>query len=130
MGDHAPSSPRDARRWPHAHHESGPSLARHDRHVAHSLVKSLPKRVEEREHVPPRVGEIVTYDATTLPRDAGIETAARTMRERGVRRLPIVTDEGTVIGIVTADDLTILLAKELADVGAGLADNVTAEESR
>jgi CBS domain-containing protein len=76
------------------------------------------------------VSDIVTYDASTLPRDAGIETAARMMRERGVRRLPIVTDDGRVIGIVTADDLTILLAKELADVGAGLAEAVDAGESR
>lgn len=76
------------------------------------------------------VSDIVTYDATTLQRDAGIETAARVMRERGVRRLPIVTEEGQVIGIVTADDLTILLAQELADVGAGLAEAVDAPESR
>jgi CBS domain-containing protein len=76
------------------------------------------------------VAAIVTHDATTLPRSAGIETAARVMRERGVRRLPIVTDEGTIIGIVTADDLTVLLAKELADVGAGLSDSVDATESR
>lgn len=76
------------------------------------------------------VSEIVTHDATTLPRDAGIETAARVMRERGVRRLPIVTSDGTIIGIVTADDLTMLLAKELSDVGAGIADSVDAGESR
>jgi len=77
-----------------------------------------------------KVSEIVTYDATTLPRTAGIDTAARVMRERGVRRLPIVTEDGKVTGIVTADDLTILLAQELADVGAGLAESVDSGESR
>jgi CBS domain-containing protein len=77
-----------------------------------------------------RASDIVTHDATTLPRGAGIDTAARVMRERGVRRLPIVTDDGRVVGIVTADDLTVLLAHELADLGEGLAENVDATETR
>lgn len=66
------------------------------------------------------IADIVTYDATTIPRDAGIETAVHTMRECGVRRLPIVDNDGVVTGIVTADDLTILLARELGDLGEGL----------
>jgi len=76
------------------------------------------------------VSEIVTYDVTTLPHDATIETALRTMRERGVRRLPIVSGEGKVTGIVTADDLTVLLAQELADLGESIRDNVDTRESR
>jgi CBS domain-containing protein len=76
------------------------------------------------------VADIVTYDATTVPRDAGIETAVRIMGERGVRRVPIVTEEGTVTGIVTADDLVCLFTKHLEDVAVGIRDNVDANESR
>lgn len=76
------------------------------------------------------VSEIVTHDAVTIERDATIETAARIMKDRGVRRLPIVDADGRVTGIVTADDLVILLSKELANVGASLADNVESYESR
>lgn len=76
------------------------------------------------------VSEIVTYEATTVPRDAGVETAVRLMSERGVRRLPIVTDDGRVTGIVTADDLTVLLTGLLGALGAGIRDNVDASESR
>jgi CBS domain-containing protein len=76
------------------------------------------------------VSEIVTYEAATVPRDAGIETAVRMMSERGVRRLPIVTDEGTVTGVVTADDIVVLLTRQLADLGVGIRDNVDASESR
>lgn len=85
---------------------------------------------EGRDPAKTRVSEIVTYDATTVPRTAGIETAARMMRDRGIRRLPIVTEDGRVVGIVTADDLMILLAQELSDVGAGLSDSVDSQESR
>jgi CBS domain-containing protein len=73
---------------------------------------------------------VVTYDATVLPRTAGIDSAVRLMSERGVRRLPIVTEDGKVTGIVTADDLTVLLTRELAELGAGIRDNVDAAESR
>ena len=85
---------------------------------------------EGRDPATTRVADVVTYDATTVPRDAGIETVARVMRDRGVRRLPIVTEDGKIAGIVTADDLTILLAQELADVGAGLGESVDSSESR
>lgn len=76
------------------------------------------------------ISEIVTYEAATVPRDAGVETAVRLMSERGVRRLPIVTEDGRVTGIVTADDLTVLLTGLLGDLGAGIRDNVDASESR
>jgi CBS domain-containing protein len=77
-----------------------------------------------------KVSDVVTYDAATVPRDASIETAVRTMSERGVRRLPIVTEDGKVTGIVTADDLTVLLTQQLSELGIGIRDNVDAAESR
>jgi CBS domain-containing protein len=76
------------------------------------------------------VSDVVTYEAATLPREAGIDTAVRVMSERGVRRLPIVTDTGNVTGIVTADDLIVLLTKALGDLGEGIRDNVDTSESR
>jgi CBS domain-containing protein len=76
------------------------------------------------------VSDIVTYDATTLPTTATLETAARTMRDLGVRRLPIVTDDGRIAGIVTADDLVTFFSRELADVGEGIGGSVDATDSR
>ena len=76
------------------------------------------------------VSEIVTYEATTVGRDAGIESAVRIMSEQGVRRLPIVTEDGRVTGMITADDVVVMLTKQLAEVGVGIRDNVDASESR
>lgn len=76
------------------------------------------------------VAEVVTYDPSTLDQSDGIETALRLMRERCVRRLPIVDRQGKVTGIVTADDLIVLLSQELADLGIGIRENVDATESR
>jgi CBS domain-containing protein len=74
--------------------------------------------------------DVMTECAVTVRRDAGIETAARLMRDRGVRRLPIVDEEGRAVGIVTADDLITLLSQELTDVGAGIGENVDNLDSR
>jgi CBS domain-containing protein len=76
------------------------------------------------------VSDVVTYDATTLTSTATLETAARTMRDHGVRRLPIVTEDGRITGVVSADDLVALFSRELADVSQGIADNVDGTESR
>ena len=52
------------------------------------------------------------------------------MSELGVRRLPIVTDDGKVTGVISADDVVVLLTKQLAEIGVGIRDNVDANESR
>jgi CBS domain-containing protein len=43
-----------------------------------------------------------------------IEAAVWKMRERGVRRLPIVDGSGRLAGMVTLDDLHVLLSGEMA----------------
>lgn len=76
------------------------------------------------------VSSIVTYAAMTIMRTDGFETAVRKMREHGVRRVPIVDDDGRVTGIVTADDLVALLSRELSSLGEAIAGNVDGSESR
>ena len=76
------------------------------------------------------VSSIVTYDAITIQRTDGFETAVRTMREHGVRRMPLVDENGRVTGIVTADDLVALLSGELAALGTAIASNVDGSETR
>lgn len=77
-----------------------------------------------------KTGEFVTYDPITVSVHDGIETAVERMRRHGVRRLPIVDDEGLAVGIVTADDLLILLGGEIAAVCEGIDNRSDAEDSR
>jgi CBS domain-containing protein len=76
------------------------------------------------------VGEFVTYDPITVSVREGIETAVERMRRHGVRRLPVVDDEGIAVGIVTADDLLVLLGGEIAAVCEGIENRADAEDSR
>jgi len=85
---------------------------------------------EGRDPAAVRVSEVVTYEATTVRQTDGIETAIQRMRTHGVRRIPIVNDDGQLTGIVTADDIVSLLTRQLADVGVGIEENVDGSESR
>jgi CBS domain-containing protein len=53
---------------------------------------------------------VMTEDVVCLPEDADIATAAKVMLERGVKRVPIVT-EGQIVGIVSRRDLLKVLAR-------------------
>lgn len=51
------------------------------------------------------------------------------MRGKGVRRLPVVDEQGALVGIVTLDDLLALLAEEL-DALARLVTHEQQKEKR
>jgi CBS domain-containing protein len=67
------------------------------------------------------VGEICTTDLATLRPDDPIDRAIQLMRERAVRRLPVV-EEGLIVGVVSLGDLAIE-----RDRGSALADISAAE---
>jgi CBS domain-containing protein len=49
--------------------------------------------------------ELMTSPAITIGAEAGVATAARLMHAEHVKRLPVVNDEGTLVGIVSRVDL-------------------------
>ena len=85
---------------------------------------------EGRDVIREKVGSFVTYDPVTVLVSNGIETVASRMRLHGVRRMPIVDETGAAVGIVTADDLLVLLGGEMASVCGGIEHRADADESR
>lgn len=61
------------------------------------------------------VGEVISEEIVTAREQDGLLDVLRLMRSRGVRRLPVVTRSGALVGIVTIDDLLELVAEELDD---------------
>ena len=59
--------------------------------------------------------DIMTEDPVTAEADAGLTETLESMRKAGVRRMPIVTD-GKLVGIITLDDLVVLLEQEMHDI--------------
>lgn len=63
------------------------------------------------------VGELMTPQPHTVETDCGVMELCGELREAGVRRMP-VTENGELAGIVTLDDLSVLLAREHEDLAA------------
>lgn len=59
------------------------------------------------------VGDIMVPSLTVINKSAGLFEAIRLMADKGIRRLPVVDDDGTLCGIMTLDDILLLLAEEL-----------------
>lgn len=59
-------------------------------------------------------GDIMNTPLVTVKEDAGFVETLRLMRTHGVRRMPVVSENGALYGMVTADDIVRLLALELS----------------
>jgi len=82
-----------------------------DRDIVLSIVAS------DAEHLPfLSVGDAMSDNLLTAYEDTSLTDGLRLMQERGVRRLPVVDHAGTLVGIVTADDVIRFLAEELGQV--------------
>jgi len=55
-------------------------------------------------------------DLETVKDDQGIFETLRQMRSAGVRRMPVVSQQGTLTGIVSIDDLIQLIAEEMTEM--------------
>jgi CBS domain-containing protein len=62
------------------------------------------------------VGDIMGPELVTGREEDGILDTLQIMRTRGVRRLPILAEDGSLLGIVTVDDLIEVFAEELTDL--------------
>jgi len=60
------------------------------------------------------VGDIMTYALLKVTEDENIFDVAQRMRARGVRRVPVVSRLGELVGIIAADDILELLSEELS----------------
>ncbi|MFP4627329.1 MAG: CBS domain-containing protein [Natronomonas sp.] len=56
--------------------------------------------------------DVMSSDLQTVDTETGFYEAAEVMSEHGIRRLPVLSNGGDLAGIITADDLTELMADE------------------
>jgi CBS domain-containing protein len=72
------------------------------------------------------VRDVMASELAVINENDGVFEAVDLMKDRGARRLPVVAADGTLIGILTLDDLLRVLAAELD----GLAEAVRVETAR
>lgn len=62
------------------------------------------------------VGDIMSPQLVSVQEKEGVFETIRLMRAKGVRRIPVVNQEGGLEGIVSADDILDLLAEEMTEL--------------
>ena len=63
-----------------------------------------------------RIDSVMSTDLVTSPADGEVSRALHVFDEHPIRRLPLVDDDGALVGMVTADDLLVNLSSELAEL--------------
>jgi predicted transcriptional regulator len=63
-----------------------------------------------------KVGDIMGPEVATVRESEGLFEALRYMRDKGVRRMPVVGPDGGLVGILTLDDILSLLAEEMTEL--------------
>jgi CBS domain-containing protein len=72
------------------------------------------------------VAEVAGAELVVARESDGVAETIELMRAKGVRRIPIVDARGSLVGIVTADDILDLLAEEMT----ALARMISREQRR
>jgi CBS domain-containing protein len=64
------------------------------------------------------VEAVMRPEVAVVGEDEGVGRALALMRDKGVRRLPVVDAKGALVGLLAADDLIELFGEELAGLAA------------
>jgi CBS domain-containing protein len=70
---------------------------------------------------------LMSSPIATIDASADLEAVLHLMQKHSIRRVPVV-DGGRLVGIVTLDDLLVLLGREIADLGVAIRHSI--ERSR
>jgi CBS domain-containing protein len=91
-------------------HEGMPVGIFTDRDIAVKIV------AEEVDPINFCVGDAMSEALLVLEERLGVKEAVELMCVKGIRRAPIINREGSIIGIISIDDLILLLADELGTI--------------
>lgn len=76
------------------------------------------------------VGEVMSAKPVTVAEDASLLDVMRSMRAHGVRRIPVVTDQQELVGLVALDDILEVLAQELGLLAATIGKGIQRERAQ
>jgi len=75
---------------------------------------------EKKDPQQTKVRDVMTANPTRITVNKTLHDLTTLMHSHHVRRVPIVDGGDKVVGMVTLDDLVILLGQEMADIGQGV----------
>jgi CBS domain-containing protein len=74
------------------------------------------------------VGDVMSYELQTVDEHTPLLDAIKVMRTKGIRRLPVVDSQESLVGILAVDDVLELISEQLSDL-VGLISRQQAKES-
>jgi CBS domain-containing protein len=77
-----------------------------------------------------RAGDLMARDVATVREDDPLGIVLDRMRERGVRRIPVVSPNGTLVGLISFDDLQAALSLQVHAMTEALVAGRMNEASR
>jgi CBS domain-containing protein len=90
----------------------------------HRLLGRLRTHGREEKKTARTAREAMSSPAITVTPESDVAVAARLLVERGVRRLPVVTGDGRVVGIVASADLVRAFVRSDDEIARELRDDV------
>jgi CBS domain-containing protein len=69
------------------------------------------------------IRDVMSRSVQVVRDDDKIDDAVNAIRAAGVRRIPIVDGQGKAVGMVTLDDLVVLMAGELSTAASAVRSN-------
>jgi len=100
--------------------EAGPES--HDRRMIAWLLGG--RQIDAKKLAARTAAEAMTSPAVTIDVGRTVPEAARLMTDDGIKRLPVVDDEGALIGIVTRTDLVRAFARADREIEGEIRDTV------
>lgn len=76
-----------------------------------------------------RVGDVMSREPVVVNEELSISAALREMRRIGVRRVPVVGRSGSLVGVLSLDDILGSLSEELLDVAGSIRSEVRIEKA-
>lgn len=67
-----------------------------------------------------RLNDVMRKRPAVIAAELGIFDAVRAFAKTGVRRLPVVARDGKMLGIITMDDVLMLLGNEMGHIASAL----------
>ncbi len=92
------------------------------------MITSLLRRREQEKARGTTAGDLMTHPAVTVAPDDAVETAARLMYRRKVKRLPVVDADGHLAGIISRADVLAVFDRSDSEVREEITSHVILDE--
>ncbi|MFL6145029.1 MAG: CBS domain-containing protein [Labedaea sp.] len=103
-----------------------PKQAAQEPSDSHSFMARFKRHRDDERAEPTTAGKLMSHPVHTIGPDDTVVDAAKVLDKHGVKRLPVVAEDGTLLGIVSRRDLLTVFLRGDDDIAADIAEYIFA----